>query len=70
MTYAKHTIVSPEKTRGHIERELKRYGATSFGYGTEIGRAFVAFQTKDRRVKFILPLTPGMPAVQCEVELD
>jgi len=58
MTYARNTSVAPEKTRGHIEKELKRYGATSFAYGTEIGRAFVGFQTKDRRVKFILPLVP------------
>jgi hypothetical protein len=59
VTYASNTIVSPEKTRGHIERELKRYGATSFAYGTEIGRAYIGFQTKDRRVKFILPLIPA-----------
>jgi hypothetical protein len=30
MTYARKTTVAPEKTRGHIERELKRYGSTSF----------------------------------------
>lgn len=58
MTYAADTVVSPEKTRGHIERELRRYGATSFAYGTEIGRAMVGFQTKDRRVRFVLPLVP------------
>jgi hypothetical protein len=58
VTYAADTVVSPEKTRGHIERELRRYGATSFAYGTEIGRAMVGFQTKDRRVRFVLPLVP------------
>jgi hypothetical protein len=58
MTYASNTTVDPTKSRGHIERELRRYGATGFAYGTEVGRAFIGFQTKDRRVKFILPLTP------------
>ncbi len=58
MTYAANTSVDPAKSRAHIERELRRYGATSFAYGTSIGRAFVGFETKDRRVKFVLPLFP------------
>jgi hypothetical protein len=58
VTYAAATSVSPEKTRGHIERELRRYGATSFAYGTEIGRAMIGFQTKERRIRFVLPLAP------------
>jgi hypothetical protein len=68
MTYASNTSVSPEKTRGHIERELRRYGATSFAYGTEIGRAFIGFQTKDRRVKFILPLVPPQKSTEKQAE--
>lgn len=56
MTYAANTEVSPEKSRAHIERELARYGAKSFAYGTQTGRAMVGFETADRRIRFILPL--------------
>jgi hypothetical protein len=64
MTYAKNTSVDPSKSRAHIERELRRYGATSFAYGTETGRVFVGFQTKDRRVKFVLSLIPPPRSTQ------
>lgn len=47
-----------ERTRAEIERTLTRFNATGFGYGTSPGQAMIAFQTKERRIKFILPLRP------------
>lgn len=54
--YASQTSVSSERTRAEIETVLARYGATHFMYGSSPGRAMVAFQAKDRRVKFELPM--------------
>lgn len=39
MAYAERTVVSPEKSRGEIERVLSRYGAKGFMYGWDNGRA-------------------------------
>lgn len=68
MTYANKTSVAPEKSRGEIERTLSRYGATGFAYGTEIGRAMIGFQTKDRRIRFLLPLVPPQRCTQAQAE--
>lgn len=54
--YAANTDVSSEKSRAEIERTLSRYGATSFMYGSNKDRAILAFEARDRRVKFELPL--------------
>jgi len=64
MTYAKKTPVPADRTRGEIEQTLSRYGATGFAYGTEIGRAMIGFQTKERRIRFVLPLVPPQHATQ------
>jgi hypothetical protein len=58
MTYAADTTVPVERSRAEIERILGRYGATGFAYGSETSRAMIGFQTKDRRVRFVLPLMP------------
>lgn len=58
MTYASETRVPAQQTRVEIERTLARYGATGFAYGSEVGRAMIGFQTKDRRIRFMLPLVP------------
>jgi hypothetical protein len=68
MTYANKTSVAPEKSRAEIEKTLSRYGATGFAYGTEIGRAMIGFQTKDRRMRFLLPLVPPQRATQAQAE--
>lgn len=68
MTYASKTSVDPEKSRAHIERELKRYGAMSFAYGTEIDKAMIGFQTKERRIRFVLPLVPPKGSTQKQGE--
>lgn len=54
--YAVDTSVSPEESRAEIERTLKRYEATRFGYMWDEGTAVVAFTVKGRQVKFELPL--------------
>lgn len=54
--YAQHTKVPVEQTKAEIERTLTRYGADRFAYYTEIDRAIVMFEAKDRRIKFDLPL--------------
>lgn len=52
MTYASGTKVSPEQTRGEIEKTLRRYGADGFSYGYEGDRSIVAFRAHDRYVRF------------------
>ena len=59
--FAENTTVSPEKSRGEIERILERYGATGFQYGwQEVGdgkrKAKIEFEAQDRHVRFLLPL--------------
>lgn len=54
--YASDTSVTSERSRAEIETILRRYGATSFMYGTTDERALVAFEAQGRRIKFELPL--------------
>ncbi len=59
MTYAVRTEVPVDRSRTEIEATLKRYGATSFAYFTEKGRAIVIFEAADRRIRLDLPLPEG-----------
>jgi hypothetical protein len=68
MTYANKTSVRPEKSRAEIERTLARYGATGFAYGTDTGRAMIGFQTKERRIRFLLPLVPPNRCTQLQAD--
>lgn len=54
--YAQDTAVSVEKSRAEIEKLLTRYGAKSFMVGMTSGEAVIAFEMKDRKVLFRLPL--------------
>lgn len=54
--YAEKTTVSSEKSRQEIERTLVRYGAASFAYGWENGKAVIMFEMSSRRIRFLLPL--------------
>lgn len=54
--YARNTSVSPEKSRGEIERTLQRYGCHAFGYAWEGNAAMIAFKAHDKQVRFILPM--------------
>ncbi len=55
-TYAANTDVSSDRSRSEIERTLIRYGATSFSYGWEGGRAAIQFVKDGKRIRFTLPL--------------
>lgn len=54
--YAANTEVSSDRSRSEIEKILKRYGATSFAYMSANDRAVIAFEARNRRVVFTLPL--------------
>ena len=54
--YAADTAVSQETSRAEIERTLKRYGATSFMYGSDATRAMIGFIIQDRQVRFFLAM--------------
>lgn len=54
--YASETSVDSSQSRAEIERTLSRYGATSFSYGWEVGRAAIAFVADGRQIRFVLPL--------------
>lgn len=54
--YAENTTVDSQASKGEIERTLTRYGATSFSYGWEQGRAAIGFVVEGRQVRFILPM--------------
>lgn len=54
--FAQNTDVSVEKSRAEIEKLITRYGATSTAFMNRPGLAMIAFEAKDRRVVFELPL--------------
>lgn len=54
--YAEDTSVSSARSRDEIERTLRRYGASAFGYGWEGKRAQVMFHVESRRVRFELEM--------------
>lgn len=56
MSYAANTKVTVDKSRAEIERTLQRYGASSFAYGWDAGRAMVQFVHDGRQVRFTLPM--------------
>jgi hypothetical protein len=58
MAYAERTKVSIGQTKSEIDALLKRYKATATAVFEEETRAAIAFQMKDRRIMFHLPLDP------------
>ncbi len=56
MPYAEKTEVPADRSRGEIERTLERYGAKSFAYGWDEGRAIVGFQMGGRQIRILVPL--------------
>lgn len=58
--FAKDTNVSVEKSRGEIETNLQRYGATAFSYmvrnSPTDAKAMVQFESDEKVVQFVLPL--------------
>lgn len=55
MSYAKDTVVSPEKSVREIEAMLRKYGATRFASGWDDDAATVYFEAKGRHIRFIVP---------------
>jgi hypothetical protein len=56
VTFATNTSVSVEKTESEIKATLRRYGATGFGSFETSGAVMMAFEMKERRIVFKLPL--------------
>lgn len=54
--YAVETKVPVQNSRADIEQELQKYGATSFAFANQPGKATVFFEFNGRRVRFILPI--------------
>lgn len=54
--YAKDTTVSVERTIEEIRTTLKRYGAIKLATFEDEARAAIAFEMRQRQVKFVMPL--------------
>jgi len=54
--YAERTEVGSDRSRAEIERTLRRYGATAFGYGWQNNIATIIFELSARRILFQLPM--------------
>ena len=54
--YASQTLVSAEKSKGEIERTLRRYGAEEFVSGWDKDKAIIMFKMANRRIRFYLPM--------------
>jgi hypothetical protein len=54
--YARRTTVSPIKTRGEIEHELEKRGASAFGYNREGNQTVIAFTLDGLQVRMGLEL--------------
>ncbi len=54
--FAERTKVPVAHSKGEVEDLLKRYGAKSFMSGQTAAEAMIAFEAKDRRVMFRLPM--------------
>lgn len=54
--YAQNTTVPVDRTRTEIEKLLEKHGASGFIYGTTAGRALLAFEMRDRRLRFLVPM--------------
>lgn len=54
--YASTTDVSSEASRLEIERTLRRYGASEFGYLSRASEVSVAFTAHDRWIRFSIPM--------------
>ncbi len=62
-TYASETSVPVERSKGEIERILRRYGASAFMHGWDRIQAVVGFEINQRRYRITLPM-PDMADFQ------
>lgn len=56
MAYAEKTTVSVSKTKTDIEHVLKKYGADQFAYATKENQAMVAFNMRNRQIRFVISI--------------
>lgn len=61
--YAATTKVTAEQSVMEIQRTVKKYGATGFGFMEMGGQIGIIFEMKERRIRFLLPL-PMPPTEQ------
>lgn len=54
--YAQNTAVPVERTRSEIQNLIERHGAQGFMFGSMPGQALIAFEMRERRLRFLLPL--------------
>jgi len=54
--YAVNTNVTSDRSRSEIESILQKYGATGFLYGWQEKSAMIAFQMKNKHIRFLLPM--------------
>ncbi len=54
--YANKTTVSPDRSKGEIEKLLTQFGASEFGYWTSEDQAKVGFVHRGIRIEIMLPL--------------
>lgn len=58
--YAEGTKVPADQSRAEVERILKRYGATHFGYASAPAEVVLAFESNGRRVRFKVPMPDAL----------
>jgi hypothetical protein len=68
MAYAERTSVPVDQSKMEIEKTLTKYGAKSFGYFSEGGRAVVVFEANARRIRFDLPLPAGDTGKEAQIK--
>lgn len=56
MAYAQGTSVPVDRSRAEIERLLEKHGASGFIFGTANGQALLAFEMRERRLRFLVPM--------------
>jgi hypothetical protein len=54
--YAADTSVSVSSSKAEIERIIERYGATGFMSGWSAEQAMIAFDMRDRQIRFVLTM--------------
>ena len=54
--FAEGTSVPVGQTRGEVENLLRKHGAGGFMFGETGGKALLAFEMRDRRLRFIVPM--------------
>jgi len=54
--YAEDTSVPIERSKAEIEKILLQHGATTFASGWDAGAAYIGFEMKSRKVRFVLEM--------------